>query len=218
MVLACATASLAAQTVNWPLHNLDLAGGRFSPMDQITTANVATLAPRGLISQLDTRYYRTASDTAGDRAAFTIGGDSVIARMGNAAPAHLPATAGVMPLINPSIVFLEQLLVRARAIGGEGAAIPIFIIGAPQPMSATVTWVGADSATLDYAGVTMHFAVSPDGRIQSGGMPAQRLSIVRGPAVDALSSMRRDYSAPSDAPYTAEEVVVRTQADRKSVV
>jgi hypothetical protein len=31
-VLACA-ATLAAQTVNWPLHNLDLAGGRFSPMD-----------------------------------------------------------------------------------------------------------------------------------------------------------------------------------------
>src|SRR5260221_7415923 len=48
MVLACATASLAAQTVNWPLHNLDLAGGRFSPMDQINTANVGTLAPRWL--------------------------------------------------------------------------------------------------------------------------------------------------------------------------
>src|SRR5580765_1372605 len=50
---ACVSASLLAQsnaasTVNWPLHNLDLAGGRFSPMDQITTANVATLAPRWL--------------------------------------------------------------------------------------------------------------------------------------------------------------------------
>ncbi len=37
-----------AQTVNWPLHNLDLAGGRFSPMDQVNTANVATLTPRWL--------------------------------------------------------------------------------------------------------------------------------------------------------------------------
>src|SRR3979411_2830250 len=48
-VLACA-ASLVAQsgTVNWPLHNLDLAGGRFSSMDQINTSNVATLAPRWL--------------------------------------------------------------------------------------------------------------------------------------------------------------------------
>src|SRR3954465_1154143 len=43
-----ATAVLFAQTVNWALHNLDLAGGRFSPMEQINTANVATLAPRWL--------------------------------------------------------------------------------------------------------------------------------------------------------------------------
>ena len=49
-VLACAAALVAQSsgTVNWPLHNLDLAGGRFSPMDQINTANVATLTPRWL--------------------------------------------------------------------------------------------------------------------------------------------------------------------------
>src|SRR3954468_24127627 len=43
-----ATAVPFAQTVNWALHNLDLAGGRFSPMEQINTANVATLTPRWL--------------------------------------------------------------------------------------------------------------------------------------------------------------------------
>ena len=52
-ILACAAASLVGQTnvgstVNWPLHNLDLAGGRFSGMEQINTANVATLTPRWL--------------------------------------------------------------------------------------------------------------------------------------------------------------------------
>jgi dipeptidyl aminopeptidase/acylaminoacyl peptidase len=65
---------------------------------------------------------------------------------------------------------------------------------------------------VDYAGVTMRFAVSPDGRIQGGGVPAQRVSIIRGPGVDAIASARRDYSAPAGAPYTAEEVVVRTAA------
>jgi len=35
-------------TVNWPLHNLDLAGSRFSTVDQISVANVASLAPRWL--------------------------------------------------------------------------------------------------------------------------------------------------------------------------
>src|SRR6266852_6922605 len=35
-------------TVNWPLHNLDLAGTRFSPMDQINRSNVRSLVPRWL--------------------------------------------------------------------------------------------------------------------------------------------------------------------------
>ena len=36
------------QNVDWPLHNLDLYGGRYSPMDQINRSNVATLTPRWL--------------------------------------------------------------------------------------------------------------------------------------------------------------------------
>src|SRR5258708_35097986 len=35
-------------TVNWPLHNRDLAGTRFSTMDQINRSNVKSLVPRWL--------------------------------------------------------------------------------------------------------------------------------------------------------------------------
>src|SRR5262249_7840756 len=38
----------SATTVNWALHNLDLAGSRFSPMTQIGRTNVRTLVPRWL--------------------------------------------------------------------------------------------------------------------------------------------------------------------------
>src|ERR1051325_1652739 len=38
----------AAKSVDWPLHNLDLGGQRFSAMEQITRANVKTLTPRWL--------------------------------------------------------------------------------------------------------------------------------------------------------------------------
>jgi quinohemoprotein ethanol dehydrogenase len=38
----------APASVNWPLHNLDLAGSRFSPLDQINTSNVKSLVPRWL--------------------------------------------------------------------------------------------------------------------------------------------------------------------------
>ena len=37
-----------AQDVDWPLHNFDLAGSRYSEMDQIDTTNVHTLTPRWL--------------------------------------------------------------------------------------------------------------------------------------------------------------------------
>ena len=52
VTLAGAMASSAraqdGPNVDWPLHNLDLAGGRFSELDQITTENVASLTPRWL--------------------------------------------------------------------------------------------------------------------------------------------------------------------------
>src|SRR5438105_6803184 len=50
LIMAAARASTIAieQNVDWPLHNLDLAGSRFSPLDQIDTRNVASLAPRWL--------------------------------------------------------------------------------------------------------------------------------------------------------------------------
>src|SRR5437667_12363688 len=35
-------------TVNWTLHNLDLAGSRYSPMTEINRTNVKTLVPRWL--------------------------------------------------------------------------------------------------------------------------------------------------------------------------
>src|SRR6187397_1541611 len=38
----------ATTTVNWALHNLDLAGSRYSAMDQINRSNVKSLTPRWL--------------------------------------------------------------------------------------------------------------------------------------------------------------------------
>jgi len=40
--------STAVTSANWPLHNLDLAGSRFSTLDQINRSNVKALMPRWL--------------------------------------------------------------------------------------------------------------------------------------------------------------------------
>ena len=47
-VLGAPALAQEGENVDWPLHNLDLYGGRYSPMDQITRSNVATLTPRWL--------------------------------------------------------------------------------------------------------------------------------------------------------------------------
>ena len=50
-VLVCLvfrSATLLAQNTDWQLHNLDLAGSRFSELDQITPENVDRLTPRWL--------------------------------------------------------------------------------------------------------------------------------------------------------------------------
>ncbi len=50
LLSSCVTAPQSGdmQSVDWPLHNLDLAGSRFSKLNQITPANVKTLTPRWL--------------------------------------------------------------------------------------------------------------------------------------------------------------------------
>jgi PQQ-dependent dehydrogenase (methanol/ethanol family) len=53
VIAASMAAALMAQearsrSVNWALHNLDLAGSRYTTLDQITAGNVKTLAPRWL--------------------------------------------------------------------------------------------------------------------------------------------------------------------------
>lgn len=48
MVSPYGVTDAVGQDVDWPLHNFDLAGSRYSTMDQIDTTNVHTLTPRWL--------------------------------------------------------------------------------------------------------------------------------------------------------------------------
>lgn len=175
---------------------------------------LAALAADGSITTLTTRYLRSAADTVGEMAMFKVSGDQILATMGSAtSAATIPAIAGVQLVINPSIGFLEQLIVRAKMLKGvEKVTIPLFILGAPQPVPATLTFMGADSVVLDYASVSMRIAISPEGRLLSGKVANQAVMLLRGPATERLMAERKDYSVPGSAPYTAEEVVVAGRA------
>lgn len=172
----------------------------------------AAIGSDGLITRLTTRLFRSATDTVGDRSSFVLGGDSIVVTRGTEGPAHFPGLPGTLVVVNPSISFIEQMVIRARVMGGVRSQFPVFIVGAPQVLPLTVNFPKPDSAEVTYAGVTMRLAVTASGEVLGGAIPAQRISITRGPALETLAVERRDYSAPADAPYTAEDVVVTSSA------
>jgi uncharacterized protein len=176
----------------------------------VRVAYDAALNSSALVTHLDLRTFRSAQAPA-DSASFTIDGDSIVARIGNAAPAKIPSISGALAIVNPAVGFIEQIVLRARAIGADPASVMIFVIGGPQPLAGTVTRLGTDSVRVQYAGVTMDLAVSPTGRVLGGAIASQGIRIARGPALGPLSAARAtDYSAPPNAPYVAEDVVVTT--------
>ena len=175
-------------------------------------AYTAALTPDGLVSRLEIRTWRPATDTVPTVATITVAGDSIVVQRGTEPPVRRPGAAGVLLSLNPSVAFFEQVLLRARALGADSAAIPLYVVGAPAAMPLVATRLGADSAVLRFAGVAIRFAIGPTGRVLGGVIPAQGVTIARGPAVDALVAERHDYSAPAGAPYAAEEVVVRSAA------
>ena len=183
--------------------------------DRLRGAHVtytATLSSGGLITHLELRTFRTVGDTAGEPASVVIRGDTATVRAGQAAPRSIPGVAGALALLNPAVAFMEQLVLRARALGTDPASVNVFILGAPQPLPGTVHKLGPDSVRVQYASASIDLAVSPAGRVLGGVIPAQGIRIARGPAAGSLRVERRDYSAPANAPYVAEDVVVTTVA------
>lgn len=178
----------------------------------------ATLAPDGTVSRFDNAYRQASADPsspAAQTAVITFRGDSAIADITtgtNTVTQRLGTRAGAIPFVNPSFALVEQLVRRARIVGGASVSVPVFVVQGGQTAAFTVSWLGADSAIIDLGGVPARIAVSPDGAILGGVVPAQGLRIVRSGAVsrDALTLAKPDYGAPAGAPYSAQEVQVPT--------
>jgi len=118
-----------------------------------------------------------------------------------------------IPFFNPSFAIAEQAIMRAKAMGGTGTVdVPMVSVAGAQPVPAKVAWVGADSATVTFAGTEARLAIDVAGRILGGTIPSQKLTIERGAAASesAMRMEKPDYSAPAGAPYTAVDVVVPT--------
>lgn len=188
------------------------------PDARVARAVVEVFPPDALrpAQRVETRYDAPRAD-GGD------GTDGATVTVGTGVSRRVALAPGTLPWVNLSAAVVEQLVRRARALGGD-ATIPLFQgIGAPAMaavVAAAPATAGPDSATLDLGGVTLRAAVDADGRVLGFAVPAQVLAVRRVDEATAAALLARppaapapvDYAAPPGAPYLAESVRVPTPA------
>lgn len=91
----------------------------------------------------------------------------------------LPTRAGAVPMVGGSVALPEQLLRRARVLGGGRVEVPTLRLDPGQTRAATVVFVGRDSARIETAGGTIRVRVDPQLRIVGGRDASDQLSIER---------------------------------------
>jgi len=175
-----------------------------------------TLAPDGRVPAMTNAYYRLAkADTVPfQRADLTFSADSVtVSISGNVSRVeHLPTQPGAMPYINPSFAMIEQVVRRARAMGGATDTVPLFMLVGGRTIPAVVDRVGRDSVVIRIGMSAMRAAVGADGALLGAVIPAQHVTVIRMSGAHPLIARTIDYGAPPGAPYTAQDVTVHTPA------
>ena len=147
----------------------------------------------------------------------TLRGDSAhleVRAGGTTRPLHLATRAGALPLMNNDFIPMEQMVRIARARGVRSLTLPLFALAGAVTIDGTLELIGADSARLRIGPSVTEAALDAAGNIVGGQLPGQgiRLVVVTGAEAARVPYGRPDYSAPAGAPYTAEEVAVRTPA------
>jgi len=124
-------------------------------------------------------------------------------------------TKNPLPLLNNEFALMDLAIQRARAQHVTSATVPMFALsGAGVQIDVTIEFVGADSAVFRVAGQESRLRIDANGTIVGGVIPSQNIILTRvdGAAADKIAIGRPDYGAPAGAPYTAEEVTVKTPA------
>ena len=178
------------------------------------------LAPDALVTRAEVTVRMAASPPDAppvQQLTLTFEPDAVVMAVGSGDPAaapRIPLPPGTLPFLNLSVATAEQILLRARALGGADAEVPIFSMMGGQVTGATVHWSGSDDAVLSIGGVEVQARVSGTGEMIEAAVPAQNVRFAQSDAAAQSDSapprgrVKIDYSAPPGAPYSAEEVRV----------
>lgn len=87
---------------------------------------------------------------------------------------------GAQPYLIPSVALAQQVLRRARVLGGDSTAIGIVVLnGAAMPQQVGVRWLPGDSVALTVAGNHVRVGLDGEGRILDGSDPALGMTVRR---------------------------------------
>lgn len=136
----------------------------------------AGLAGDASVSTMAMRVFGPAGGEAMGEATATFSGDSVVAIQTGANgkdTVHRETRAGAVAYLSPSVVLTEQIVRRARVMGGESALVPVFVVGSGgQTLDATVSFRG-DSVSVRLAESELVLSMLPDGGIAGGSIPGE---------------------------------------------
>lgn len=137
---------------------------------------VARLNADATFSALDMQVFPPGSSEAAEQAHAEFRGDSVIAtqRMEAGVDTVRRGTrSGAVPYLSPSVTLTEQIVRRARAIGGDSVGVPVFVVGSGgQTVEAAVTLL-ADSAVVRMGPTEMRLGLAADGSLTGATIPQQ---------------------------------------------
>lgn len=202
--------TLAVERVTRTPGRLD--GDFLEKTQSVRIRYAATLGDSATITHFESWISRGADTTPISHAVLHEENDTMVVEVAGGRTQHVATQSHAMIYINPSPALLEQAMRRARAIGGSPVDVPLFALAGGATVPLTVTWVRSDSAQLTLGGVAMNARLGTDGTLTALAVPAQGVQIVRiqGASSVSLTVEKPDYTAPADAPYTAEEVTLET--------
>ncbi|HUF28274.1 MAG TPA: hypothetical protein VMM18_14955 [Gemmatimonadaceae bacterium] len=146
----------------------------------------ARLNPDGSVASIEVREYAVAAARDAQPSAVVtanFAGDSVIVTRGReVARVRLPA--GTVAYVNPSPSLMAQLVLRARAIGGDDVSVPFWVPDAGgQPSTARVR-LAPTGAHLVLGGIDVMLEFDARGRLTGGSVPMQNITIERTDGTD----------------------------------
>ncbi len=210
--------TLAVETASWTPARAEAMLRLRNPIVRLD--RLLTFGPTGLVASMETTAgLGVNGDSARTRSTLEVQGDSGVLRVESAsgAPAQerrVAFPAGAVPFTNLSGQVIELVLRRARGAARDTVDVPLFLSNG-QSMAVRVTRLGADSAVLSLGGVDIRARTDAGGRFLGAIIPSQGASFERLPGdspVAAWMPVRPSYDAPAGAPYTAEQVTLRTPA------